>query len=90
MEGRMQKWEYCEVEVTYRGPVEGTILSGWIYRIDKKHIEFGGEFGAVLADLGLQGWEMVTSNARVNLGFGGNYHKINYLFKRPLEEQVKE
>jgi hypothetical protein len=81
----MQKWEYAEVEVTIGGPISGTSVQGWIYSDDGKHKEINGKLGVIFASLGLNGWELVSSNARIEAGLT-NKHKINYIFKRAILE----
>lgn len=81
----MTKWNYCEVEVTIGGPISGMKAEGWKFNIDGKHSKFQGKHSTLFAELGEDGWEMVTSNARIGSGIGGK-HKINYVFKRQSEE----
>lgn len=80
----MQKWEYCEIEVTIGGPLSGITAEGWIFKSDKKAETFNGKYGTLFAKLGLEGWEMVVASARTDAG-PGKMHKINYMFKRPVE-----
>ncbi len=81
-----QNWEYAEVEVTIGGPLSGTNVEGRIFKIKGGHQEFHGRFGEVLADLGLHGWELAAASARTDTGLGGK-HKINYIFKRPIQSE---
>ena len=80
----MQKWEYVELEVEIGGPLSGTRAHLWRFNVDGKHGENSGKYGTLIAQLGQEGWEMVASSARTDTGLGGK-HKINYVFKRPVE-----
>jgi len=81
----MKKWEYCEVEVTIGGPISGTSVDIKMYKEDGKHTEYSEKFGKALAILGAKGWELAASSARIETGLSSK-HKINYIFKRPIEE----
>ena len=78
----MSKWEYANVRVVIGGPLSGTKTEITFFHSDGHHEEKAGEFGKVMALLGDDGWEMVTSNARIDAGLGSK-HIINYMFKRP-------
>lgn len=80
----MQKWEYSEIEVTIGGPLSGTKSVVTIFKLDGVETH-EGKLGRLLAWLGLNGWEMVGSSARIESGLGSK-HKINYILKRPLPD----
>ena len=80
----MQKWHYLELEVTIGGPITGTQGHLWWFKSDGKHFENSGNYGTLMAKLGEEGWELVTSSTRIETGLGSK-HKINYVFKRPIE-----
>ncbi len=82
----MQKWEYLEMEVTIGGPISGTKGHLWVFKTNGRHGENSGNYGTLLAKLGDEGWEIITSSARIATGLGGK-HKINYMFKRPKPEE---
>lgn len=75
-------WEYCEIEVTFGLSITA---SCWIYRPDGEHeVRTVGKFGAMIAQLGLEGWEMVSYNSRSD--FGKSQSRIaSYVFKRRKE-----
>jgi hypothetical protein len=79
----MQKWEYCEVEVTIGGPLSGVQGHLTIFKPDGKHSERNDRYGVLLAKLGQEGWELVASSARIEAGLGSK-HKIDYILKRPV------
>ena len=79
----MQKWEYCELEVTIGGPITKTSTKLLFFKADGKHKQFSEEYGTLIAKLGNEGWEMVAASARIDTGMA-NYHKINYIFKKPV------
>jgi len=81
----MQKWEYAEIEITIGGPLSGTQAEVHIYHADGKHEKRKEKMGMLFAQLGEQGWELVTSSARIEAGLSSK-HKINYMFKRLLQE----
>ena len=74
----MTKWEYCEIEVTIGGPISGMKAEGWKFNANGKHVKFKGKHGTLFADLGLNGWEIVASSARISSGLSSK-HKINYI-----------
>ena len=76
----MTKWEYLEVQVV--STMGGRNGEATLFRPDGKHIQRNEKFGFLLAQLGLEGWELVASGARGDTGVG----KMNYVFKRPLKE----
>ena len=80
----MQKWEYCEVEVTYQGNAPADVFLCF-YKPDGKHVEHKtNRAGVIFAKLGLDGWELVSSNNRVD-GVILNLNQTTHLFKRPIE-----
>ncbi len=79
----MQRWEYGEVEVTIGGPLTGVQGHATIFKPDGKHTEIKEKYGILLAQLGHEGWEVVSASARIESGLGGK-HKINYILKRPI------
>lgn len=81
----MPKWEYCEVEVTIGGPITGVHGESTFFKPDGKHTEKKEKYGALLAQLGLEGWEVVAASARIESGLGSK-HKIDYLLKRPISD----
>ncbi len=77
----MTKWEYCELEVSYGMNIT---CQGWIYRENGVHeILASGKYGAILASLGTQGWELVTSSSHAEL-LQSKTSTVSYLFKRPV------
>lgn len=84
--GAIARREYCEVEITAGGPLHETGAEYSVYSVGKSNIPQGFKnCGQRFADLGQDGWELVTSSARIAAGVTG-MHKINYVFKRPVEE----
>ena len=81
----MQKWEYCELEVSIGGPLSGTRGHFWQFKPEGMHAEREGKYGQLMAELGREGWELVVASARIATGLGGK-HVINYVFKRPVQE----
>jgi len=80
----MTKWEYCEIELQYGGGVWG---QGWFYHTDGKHKEFEApKYGKIIADLGLQGWELVAASTHASFT-QTHANTVSYIFKRPLPEQ---
>ena len=80
----IQRWEYCELEVTIGGPLTGVQGQLAIFKADGQFLERKGKYGILLAQLGQEGWEVVTASARIEAGLGSK-HKINYILKRPLQ-----
>ncbi len=81
----MQKWRYCEVLVTYGAVFSGSSEAEVIwYRADGKHLHDKGDYRAIIARLGEEGWELVTGSARVDTGINKK-DKVSYLFKKPTE-----
>ena len=79
----MQKWEYCEAELTIGGPITSG-FSVTFFNEEPKNSKWSGGYADGMNKLGKLGWELVTSSARTGTGMMSN-HKINMLFKRPLE-----
>lgn len=79
----MAKFEYCELEVTIGGPLSGVQAEATFFKPDGNHGAKRGKYGALMAELGAAGWELMTSSARTDAGIGSK-HKINYMFKREL------
>ena len=79
----IQRWEYCELEVTIGGPLTGIQGELTIFKANGQFLESRDKYGVLLARLGQEGWEMVAASARIEAGLGGK-HKINYILKRPL------
>jgi hypothetical protein len=80
---KMQKWEYCELELTYGGGVSAQL---WFYQVDGKHKEERNlKYGVALAKLGLQGWEVVAASTHAAFG-QAKANTISYIFKRPIKE----
>lgn len=84
----MQMWEYCELELAFGGPITGNKGTSWVLKSDGKHIQTEGDYGKMVARLGLEGWEVAAASARIATGVTGK-HKINYLFKRPVLEEAR-
>jgi hypothetical protein len=80
----MTKWKYLELEVIIGGPISG--VKGQIVRFEPngKHFKKSGDYGSLIAKLGEEGWELVSSSARIETGLT-HKHKINYIFKLPIE-----
>ena len=81
----MIKWEYCEMDVSIGGPLTGVTAKVTFFKVDGKADTWQGNYTEGMARLGMNGWEMVGSSARIAAGLTGN-HKINYIFKRELVE----
>ena len=79
----MQQWEYVELEVIFGGPITGAKGHIVWFKPDGKHSDKTDEYGKIIAQLGVEGWEVVASSARTDIRFGGK-DKINYIFKRPM------
>lgn len=79
----MQKWEYCEIELYYGMGVYGKV---WFYKPDGKHKEIQLEkYGAGIAQLGLDGWEIVAASNHAAFDQSAN-NTVSYMLKRPLPE----
>ncbi len=52
----MQRWEYCEIEVVYKG--SGAESSMYLLRSDGRHEQSSGRYGEMMAALGEQGWQL--------------------------------
>ena len=78
----IQRWEYCELAVVIGGPLSGTVGKLVWFKTDGKHFRNETpDYGVFMANLGEEGWELVTGSARTDAGLGGK-HVINYMFKR--------
>jgi hypothetical protein len=77
------KWEYCELEIQYLGIINAKF---WFYKPDGKYEQKTvAKYGAFMAQLGLDGWELVASSSHA--AFGQTHeNSISYIFKRPLKE----
>jgi hypothetical protein len=82
----MQKWEYCELELSIGGPIARVTAVLLMYQADGKHKEFSNQYGVLLAMLGDEGWEMVGSTWHAAAPTLTTGQKINYVFKRPKQE----
>lgn len=85
----MPKWEYAEVLVNIDAERGGSTAKAHadvtIYRYDEKHEEKQGPVGKVMAYMGDNGWELVTS-VNVVGGVVLKQGRALYLFKRPKPE----
>jgi hypothetical protein len=82
----IQKWEYAEMEVNIGGPLFGEKAEVTIFKSNDKHETTKGKAGALLAKMGEAGWELVSTSARIGSTALSSQHKMNYVFKRPLNE----
>ncbi len=80
----MVKWEYAEIEVTLGGAFSGTQSTQTIFRANDKPEKKDGKADVLMAQMGEEGWDLVTAIARIEAGLAA-LHKINYIFKRPKE-----
>lgn len=79
----IDKWEYCELEIQYRGVL---LAECWIYKTDGNHIKVPvPKYGATMAQLGLDGWELAASSAHAAIG-QSHENSISYIFKRLIKE----
>jgi hypothetical protein len=83
----MQKWQYLELEVTIGDPLSKSQGHLWFFKPDGRHFENSGKSGKMMAALGADGWELVTSIAGFETDLDGK-QKVNYIFKRPIEYPV--
>jgi hypothetical protein len=79
----MQKWQYLELEVTPGDSNAKTQGHLWFFKPDGKHFENSGKYGKLMAALGADGWELVSSIAGTEMSPDGRY-KVNHIFKRPI------
>jgi hypothetical protein len=81
----MTRWEYAEIEVAIGGPIPGPRFTGTVFdgNGDHQEIEINDNPARAIAAMGLDGWEMVSVYARVEVGLS-NAHRVSYVFKRPL------
>ena len=76
-----EKWEYCELEIQYGGIM---VSEGWIYKADGEHEKMKiAKYGATMAQLGLDSWELVASSSHARFG-QSHENSISYIFKRPF------
>lgn len=78
----MSKWEYAEIQVV--STLTGTHGEATFFKPDGKHTKRNEKLGALLAQLGEDGWELVSAGHRGDTG-SGNSNKMNYVLKRPKE-----
>ncbi|MGV0974480.1 MAG: hypothetical protein ACOYBO_00970 [Azonexus sp.] len=75
----MPKWEYCEMEIHMIGPNSADLA---VLRPDGKHEVKHGPYGDLIAQLGFEGWELVTGSEM----FDRNGKRKQHLyFKRALD-----
>lgn len=79
----MTKWEYLEVQVV--SALTGLHGEATWFKPDGQHVKRSGKFGLLLAQLGMEGWEMVAASGRGETGVAHD-RKMNYVLKRPLKE----
>lgn len=77
----MTKWEYCEVEIIL---LENNL---YYYKTDGKHVKVNGKFGALVAQLGEDGWEMVTAAEWAGPGILKDRRVLSVFFKRPITSE---
>jgi hypothetical protein len=76
----MSKWEYCEIEVVYKGSGAEAIM--FYLKADGQHTQSTGRYGDMVALLGEQGWEMVSVTG---VGARGD-PLLKMFFTRPINE----
>ena len=79
----MTKWEYVEVHVV--SGLGGASGEATLFKSDGKHIKRTDRFYVLLPQLGLEGWELVSASMRQE-GAVVALAKMNYIFKRPINE----
>ena len=82
----MHKWEYTELDLKL--PVESqTDINAYILRPNGRHEEIKGrDPGAMIAQLGMDGWELIAVSTRPVVDMlGGDRFHITYNFKRLIE-----
>jgi hypothetical protein len=82
----IQKWEYAEMEVNIGGPLFGEKAEVTIFKFGENHKTRKGKAGELIAEMGADGWELISTSARIGSTALSTQHKLNYVFKRPLEE----
>jgi hypothetical protein len=83
----MTKWEYAELEVSIGSTMSAVQPELYIFRTNGKHeTRKNNSMGILFAELGEEGWELTTSNARVEPDKLSSKLRISYLFKRPKTE----
>jgi hypothetical protein len=86
-EGRMQKWDYCLVQLTYpnsRRARAGKVSIRMKDCSEEYELDGNVEFFDIIVRLGEDGWDAVDSNSHFGI--------TQYIFKRPNQDviQVKE
>jgi hypothetical protein len=83
MEDKMQKWEYATIQLV--GDFDASEVKVIIYRREEREEPEPERAGlnTVLAELGNEGWELVTMNRLTK-------SQITILLKRPVESEIKE
>jgi hypothetical protein len=83
MEDKMQKWEYATIQLV--GDFDAAEVKVIIYRREEREEPEPERAGlnTVLAELGDEGWELVTMNRLTK-------SQITNLLKRPFEDEPKE
>ncbi len=76
----MDKWEYANVRVAIGGLRIDIETEVTFFHSNGKPEEKKEEFGKLIALMGDNGWEIIASNARTDVGTGEQI--INYMFKR--------
>ena len=77
----MTKWEYVELQVV--STLTGVHADATFFKPDGKHIKRSDKVGVLLAQLGADGWEMVSAGGRGETGTAHD-RKMNYVLKRPI------
>ena len=80
----LTKWEYVEVIVQYGGPLTGITGHLTYFKPDKTIFERTDKYHALMAELGLEGWELVSSTITPVNAIGNR--QITHMFKRALPE----
>lgn len=80
----MTKWQYCEMTVEYGGPLTG--VNGTITWWNEKGEPMSRQdkLGALMVQLGQQGWEMVSTSLIQGSALGNR--RVVHMFKRPIQE----
>ena len=76
----MKQWEYCEIEF------DGKVTTSWIYDEAGEYIDRPrkhARLGVLLAQLGHEGWELVSTWYRIN-------GEVTYMLKRPCPQEWTE
>jgi hypothetical protein len=80
----MQKWEYCEIELSPIGPLARANATLITYQSDGNHKEYTNQYGVLIAFLGQQGWELTASAWHTAVGLTAP-QRITHIFKRPIQ-----